>query len=183
MEELTDEKIMLEVKNGKKEYFDLILDRYYKAVLNYAFRITGNRGEAEDVAQETFSKIYFSAKRYHPISSFRAFLYTVAYRESIKALKKRKHTIEIDAFKEPISQDNPHNKLETKHIAGIIKNAIMKLRPQQRSALILREYHDLSYEEISQVLKCSLANTKNYIFRSKEQLKNVLKPFFSRGTL
>jgi len=183
MESLTDEKIMLEVKNGKKEYFNMILDRYYKTVLNYAFRITGNRGEAEDVTQETFSKIYFAAKRYQPLSSFKAFLYTIAFRECLKSIGKRKNIIELSSLHEPKSQDNPVSTLENKEKAMIVKNALLKLKPIHRSALILREYQNLSYEEISQVLKCSLAATKNYIFRSKEQLKNILKPILSRGAL
>ncbi|OGF58991.1 MAG: hypothetical protein A2Y62_21135 [Candidatus Fischerbacteria bacterium RBG_13_37_8] len=182
MEALTDEKIMMEVKNGNKDYFNQILDRHYKSILNYAYRISGNKALSEDIAQDTFSKIYFAAKRYKPTAPFKVFLYTVAFRESIKALRKNKKHIALNDMMVLPSTDNPSKNLEDKDTSLLVRNAILKLEPKYRSAIILREYNNLTYEEIAKVLKCSLANTKNYIFRAKEKLRELLIPVL-RGAL
>lgn len=182
MDSLTDEQIMVEVKKGNKELFNMILDRYYKSILNYSYRLIGNKESAEDAAQDIFSKIYFAANKYQPTAPFRIFLYTIALRESLKLIKKRKNYLSYENFCNIPSKDNPSTDLEKKHISLMLRQAILKLSPKYRAAIILREYNNLSYEEISQVLKCSLANTKNYLFRAKSKLKELLMPAL-RGAL
>lgn len=182
MNSLTDEQIMIEVKKGNKELFNIILDRYYKSILNYSYRLIGNKELAEDATQEIFSRMYFAANKYQPTAPFRIFLYTIAYRESLKLLKKRKNYSLIENFYNIASKDNPSTDLEKKYISLLLRQAILKLSPKYRVAIILREYNGLSYEEISQVLKCSLPNTKNYILRAKSKLKEILIPAL-RGAL
>jgi RNA polymerase sigma-70 factor (ECF subfamily) len=183
MNSLTDEQIMLEVKNGNKKLFDIILERHYKNILNYSYRLTGDKGLAEDATQEIFSKVFFSAKRYKPTAPFKMFLYTIAYRENIKLIKKNKiFSFKNDENIDIQSNDNPSTNLEKKHMATLMKNAILKLTPKYRAAIILREYNDLSYEEISRILNCTLQDTKNYLFRAKTKLKEILSPVL-RGAL
>ncbi len=182
MNSLTDEQIMIEVKNGNKDLFNIILDRYYKSILNYSYRLTGNKEIAEDVTQEVFSKIYFASNRYQPSAPFKIFLYTIAFRESIKIIKKQKKYSSIDDIISFQSKDNPIANLEKKYLFSILRKAILKLNPKYRAAIILREYNNLSYEEISQVLNTSLPNIKNYLFRGKAKLKEILMPVL-RGTL
>ncbi len=68
MNSITDEMIMLEIKNGEKEYFNIILDRYYKIILNYAYRVLGKKEDAEEVLQEIFLRLYFFVRNYKPVS-------------------------------------------------------------------------------------------------------------------
>lgn len=182
MNSITDEMIMLEIKNGKKEYFNIILERYYKMILNYAYRVLGKKEDAEEVSQEIFLRLYFSVRNYKPVSSFRTFLFFIAHRECIRFSKKRKKFIPIlnpNLYK---YSDTPSSIYEVRRGEELIKKAILKLKPKYRSALILRAYFGLGYEEISKIINCSLGDTKNYIFRSKRKLISILNPN-SRGAL
>jgi len=171
---ITDEMIMIEIKNGKKEYFNIILDRYYKMILNYAYRVLGKIEDAEEASQEIFLRLYFSVKNYKPVSSFKTFLFCIAHRECIRFSKKRKKFIPIlnpNLYKQ---FDTPSSIYEERRDEELVKKAIMQLKPKYRSALILRTYFGLGYEEIAKIINCSLSDTKNYIFRSKEKLISIL---------
>lgn len=169
---------------GDTEALTMIFDRYKKPVLNYALRILGNRADAEDAVSDVFLAILGRKYQFDPTAKFSMWAFTVTRHACIDKIRKRKRflplvfrnegTQEMEEWDPPDTKDLPREDLERNEMAHHVQSAIQKLPLEQKEALILREYHDLSYEEISKVLQCSLAKIKVLIFRARENLKQEL---------
>ncbi len=173
-------------QRGDQEALTMIFYRYKKPVLNYALRILGHRADAEDVVSEVFLAIFGKKYRVDPKAKFSTWAFTVTRNICIDKIRKRKRflplvfrndvTQEIEEWDPADTKDLPREDLERMETAHHVQNAIQKLPLEQKEALVLREYHNLSYEEISNVLNCSLSKVKILIFRARENLKNELLP-------
>lgn len=162
----------------------MIFTRYKTPVLNYALRILGSRADAEDVVSDVFLAVFGGKYRFDPKAKFSTWAFAVTRNMCIDKIRKRKRflpllfrnegTKELEEWDPPDTKDLPREDLEKKEMAHHVQQAIQKLPPEQKEALVLREYHDLSYEEISKVLDCSLSSVKVLIFRARENLKKEL---------
>jgi len=180
-----DEQIMLDYLSGKKEAIEMIYMRYKIPILNFSLKMLGNRADAEDVTHEVFLALVSHKYNYHPEAKFSTWLFTVARNSCISRIRKRKYTVSMwfqskendtyDQWQVADSQKLSDQELEQKEKAGHVKAAMSKLPLNQKEALILREYHAFSYNEISHILNCSLENVKILIFRAREQLRHELR--------
>ena len=162
----------------------MIFTRYKTPVLNYALRILGNRADAEDVVSDVFLAVFGGKYRFDPKAKFSTWAFAVTRNRCIDKIRKRKRflpfvfrnegTKELEEWDPPDTKDLPRENLEKSETARRVQSAIQKLPLEQKEALVLREYHDLSYEEISNVLDCSLSKVKVLIFRARENLKSEL---------
>ena len=161
---------------------------YKQRVFNFALRILCNRADAEDVTGEVFLMLYTKTAAYEPDAKFSTWLFTVVRNTAISKLRKRKkffpffETGQTEGKSEmpeiPDPKELPDRQAQKQEAALLVQRAIQKLPLGQREAIVLREYHEMSYEEISQVLKCSLENVKILIFRARERLRKELAPIF-----
>jgi RNA polymerase sigma-70 factor (ECF subfamily) len=176
-----DIQLMLRFKEGDLSAYDMIFNKYKKEVLNTVYRIIGNKDDAEDLSQEVFLRIYNARKRYKPTSSFRTYLHKIIVNTCLSYLRRKKllQFIHLDSLKDKDIPEisNPENTYEEKELKSSVKKAILKLPANQRTAIILKTYDNLSYDEIANVLNISPQAVKSLIFRARENLKKLLKDY------
>lgn len=182
-----DVTLMLEFQKGGKASFEKLMTKYYKPLLNFINRFVGNVCTAEDLTQDVFIKVYKNAATYRPAAKFQTWLYQIARNASLNELRKHKRqTVSIDETFE--SEDgestrqiadakavNPADAMTQNETADLIKEAIHSLPENQKTAVLLRRYENLSYEDIAKTMHYSLAAVKSLLSRAKENLKEKLK--------
>jgi RNA polymerase sigma-70 factor (ECF subfamily) len=189
-----DVALMVRVKRGDTAAFSELVEKYKQPVMNFVARMLGDLTEAEDVCQAVFVQVYRSAERYKASAKFSTWLYTIARNLCLNELRRRsRHPAEsMDASQSAQSEIQPQyedkrnpsppdqllqGELETK-----IDQALADLPENQRLAILLCRQDELSYEEISEILGCSLSATKSLIHRGRETLKHKLKPYLRSGS-
>ncbi len=182
--EKQDEELIMEYYQGCEEALEMLFHRYKKPVLNFALRILNNRADAEDVTGEVFVVVFEKKYVQKPKAKFSTWLFTVAHNACITRIRKRKKTISLWFTKNDSGEyepwdvvdpkTSPREELVKRETALEVKKAIAKLPDTQKEALILREYHHFSYEQITEVLSCSLENVKILIYRARERLRTEL---------
>ena len=179
---MNDTELMLRVKQGDEDAFRQIVETYGKPILDLCYRYVGNQEDAEEVAQDVFIRLYKAAHRYEPRAKLSTFLYRIAVNLSLNRIRDRKakRWIPWDIHrKEDINNsihiETPDQLLEQKENQKIIRRAIDSLPANQKTAVILKRFHDLSYEEIAQVMECSVSAVESRLHRAKLTLKKELR--------
>ena len=189
-----DAALMLRVKQGDAAAFTQLVDKYKQPVMNLAYRTLRDVTEAEDLAQNVFVQVYKSAGRYQPAAKFSTWLFTIARNLCLNEIRRRsRHPAESLDQTHAEADDQPLHQVEDKRVAAPpeqllhgeleqkITDALAELPENQRTALLLCRQEELSYEEIAEVLGCSLSATKSLIHRGRETLKAKLKPYLRTG--
>ena len=165
--------------------------------MNFVYRSLRDEIEAEDLAQNVFLQVYKSRSRYKQTAKFSTWLFTIARNLCLNELRRRyRHPAEsIEETQaenesregatqrqyEDKSQMAPPEKLLHGELVQKIEEALAELPENQRSAILLCRQDELSYEEIADILDCSLSATKSLIHRGRETLKEKLKRYLSTG--
>ena len=188
----SDHELIADYQKGDTKALEVLFDRYKKVILNYALRITGNRADAEDVASDVMMTIMLKKETYEPIAKFSTWIFTIARNSCISKLRKRKNIFSLWTQSNETGEYElldisdqgalPDHVVKEKEVALQVRKAIEKLPDTQREAIVLREYQDLSYAEISQILGCSVDNVKILIFRARERLRQELSSFMTEGS-
>jgi RNA polymerase sigma-70 factor (ECF subfamily) len=189
-----DAALMLRVKQGDSAAFAQLVDKYKQPVINLAFRTVRDLTEAEDLAQNVFVQVYKSARRYEASAKFSTWLFTITRNLCLNEIRRRsRHPAESLDQTHAESDAQPVHQVEDKGVAsppqqllhGELEEKILEvlaeLPENQRTALLLCRQEELSYEEIAEVLGCSLSATKSLIHRGRETLKLRLKPYLRTG--
>jgi len=167
---LSDESLILQFKAGSRDCFEELFARYRNAVYGFFRRRLPDRQRAEDLAQETWMAVLQGTERYQPRALFRTYLYAIALRvlagERRRAAKQASHSL----LPEQVAVCDPPD------TAGWIREAINNLDSVDREILLLREYEQLTYEEIATVLHIPLNTVRSRLFRARLALKQMLEP-------
>jgi RNA polymerase sigma-70 factor (ECF subfamily) len=170
----SDEALMLEFKRGSRPALDELFFRYRGPLYGFFRRRLDNKERAEDLTQETFLVVIRSTSRYEALSLFRTYLYGIALK--LLAAERRKQfrgasaeSFSVESFSEPTARQNPDATLW-------IRQALDKLDESEREILMLREYEQLSYAEIADVLEIAVNTVRSKLFRSRLALRNQLEP-------
>jgi RNA polymerase sigma-70 factor (ECF subfamily) len=190
-----DASLMLRVKRGDSEAFAELVDKYKQPVMNLVFRLLRDATEAEDLAQNVFVQVYKSAHRYEVSARFSTWLFTIARNLCLNEIRRRsRHPADSLDASHPESDDQPARQFEDRkafsapdallrrELEQKIEQAMAELPENQRMAVLLCRQEELSYEEIAEVLGCSLSATKSLIHRGRETLKIRLKPYLRTGS-
>jgi RNA polymerase sigma-70 factor (ECF subfamily) len=167
----TDEQLILEFQKGSREAFSELFLRYRELIYAFFRRRVKDAARAEELAQETFVVILRAAQRYEPRATFRTYLFGVAYK--ILANHRRKLDQNSDGaglgfdLPSPSAPGNADDELW-------VREAIAKLGNNDREVLLLREYEELSYEEIASVLRVPVNTVRSRLFRARLALKEIL---------
>ena len=185
---------MLRVKQGDSHAFGQLVDKYKQPVINLVHRTLRDATEAEDIAQTVFVQVYKSAERYKVSAKFSTWLFTIARNLCLNEIRRRsRHPAESMDVPHPEHEDQPLHQFEDKktftppesllqgELKEKIEEALAELPENQRTAILLCRQEELSYEEISEVLGCSVSATKSLIHRGRETLKQKLKPYLRTG--
>ena len=196
---MSDQDLMQGVCRGEAAAFDALVQRYERRIVAYLIGIVGERDEALDAAQEVFVRVYTRADRYDPASPFKAWLYRIATNIGIDLVRKRKrrrwtslgdtlfkvgHSPEVSGAgsaspaalsdEPPAPSGNAEADLIANERAGMVRRAIATLPDKYRTAVILRDLQELSYEEIGRVLDCSVGTVKSRVNRARNLLREKL---------
>jgi RNA polymerase sigma-70 factor (ECF subfamily) len=154
--------------------FDEALQRYQRPVLNFAYRLLGDATEAEDVAQDVFVRVHQHWDDYDPRQKFSTWLFAIARNVCLDRLRSRKRRPEVplDAVPEPAVSSR---EVELNETGRLIAAAVAELPEDQRTALVLAEYHGMSYAEIAAIMKCSEKSVESRLYRAKQTLREKLR--------
>ncbi len=188
---LSDEQLMLQVKQGDHDSFHELVERHKLAVLNLCLRFTKSKEDAEDLAQDIFLRIYQAAPRYEQKASFTTYMYRVSLNVCLN-YQRRKKILRFFSL-----DDTPNNgkaqlysssiknisdgsqtdaELEKSETRKIVQDAIDSLPEKQKVAVIMFRYLDLSYQEIAEILDTSVSAVESRLHRAKLNLKKKLEP-------
>lgn len=180
---------MQQVKAGNSEAFSNIIRKYQKTVLNLTYRFTGDPVEAEDLAQEVFLRVYRAADRFEARAKFFTYLYQVTLNlcRNERAKVRHKRNTSLDA---PMKEGEPDSLrqiqdpsgsaeelLTRQELGDVVREAVLSLPEEQREAVMMQRFQDLSYEEIAEILKLSVPAVKSRLHRAKLALKEKLSPY------
>jgi len=185
----TDEALMARVAVGGQDAFEVLLSRYESAVVTFCYAFVRNREIAEDLAQETFLRVYRSAPRYKPLAKFTTWLYRISANLCINELNKGKlrRAVSLDEpagsnpdgtrIVERIAADvkAPMTEAEIREAHALVEEAIKRLPEDQRATLVMVEYHNLSYRDIADILGVTVSAIKMRVKRARETLRDMLK--------
>jgi len=183
LETLPDEDLMLRLKSGELEAFNVLMKRHKDSVLNFCYRLTGHREEAEDITQEVFIRLFKSAESYYPKARFTVFLYTIARNLCLNYLdreRRRPDMLSLDEGVEAVEkvhskQPLPSEELERKMIMQTIEKAINGLPENLRIVFVLSLYGGLKYREIAELLDCPLGTVKSRMAEACRRLRRKLE--------
>jgi len=179
MEKISDVELVNEVRNGKRQAFTELMRRYQERVYWTARRMVGDHDEADDIAQETFVKAYLALGDFRGDSSFFTWIYRIAVNLSLNALRKRQvmeYLRQSDIINRILpAQENPQRDLEHQEMQSRLDEAISALPEKQRAVFIMRYYDEMSYAEISRVLKTSVGGLKANYFHAVRKVQEYLK--------
>jgi RNA polymerase sigma-70 factor (ECF subfamily) len=188
-----DAELMVAFQQGDGSAFEQLLDKYHRSIVNFIYKIVNNLAEAEELAQEVFLRIYRARHRYEPRARFAAWIYRIATNVSLKEADRKRRmrfwgnnhgsaeateTLE-NVFRDPAP--DAERQVISSELGRVIRGAIRSLPRNERVALVLRRYEDLSYREIADVMDCTEAAVKTYIHRGKLHVRDRILPYLEKG--
>ena len=179
MNKKQENEIIQSILNGDREKFALFVDKYKGPIYNLVYRLTGNRHDSEDLAQETFIKAYKALNNFQTKKKFFSWLYTIAINLTRNHLKKKKPLLvenveDLKSDNLQTDKNNPEIDVIKNEQAQALARSIQRLPIAFREAVILRYYFYLPFEEIARILCISLSGAKMRVYRGLEKLEYLM---------
>lgn len=188
-------ELVHELQAGSETAFDWLVTHYHAPVYNLILGMLGDTSDAADGTQEVFLKAFRGIRQFRQGSSLKTWLYRIAIREALNQKRWFKRhlqkNVSIDAEPEegqlrleiPDNGGTPFEQLAAHEIQDAVQDALQKVPEAFRSAVILRDLEGLSYEEVAEVLECSVGTVKSRILRGRRSLKDILEPVLNEPKL
>lgn len=188
----SDQQLVQRVQQGDKRAFDLLVLRYQHRIAGLVSRFMYDSSEVQDVTQEAFIKAYRALPGFRGDSQFYTWLYRIAINTAknyLVARKRRPPSADIDIDDAMYFEDqsalkdiaSPERNLMSEQLMAVVNETIKLLPDDLRTALTLREYDDLSYEEIAEVMNCPVGTVRSRIFRAREMVDEKIKPLIEKS--
>jgi len=172
----SDEALMEALRGGSATAFQVLYERYHRGLFTFLARFLGDRGQAEELLQETFLRVYLNRDRYRPRAAFRTWLYTIARNLALDWLRRPGHPEaepeSVEAIPDPAP--GPLRHLEAEEALGRLEEAIAGLTPGQREVLLLARYAGLGAREIAEVTGSSPEAVRVALHRALRALRQLL---------
>jgi RNA polymerase sigma-70 factor (ECF subfamily) len=178
---VNEEQVWLDqARQGDKAAFGKIIESFQRPVYNLAYRMLNNSGEAEEAAQEAFIRAYTRLESYNPNHKFSTWLLSITSNYCIDLIRKRRAILlSID---EPLpshpslmseKSSAPEAQIVQSQQQEMVQTLLAELAPEYREAVVLRYWHELSYDEIAEMMDTSVSAIKSRLFRARKQLAEV----------
>jgi len=183
--------VVEQLKAGSEEAFAWLIARYQQPLYSLIYRVLPNPGDAADITQEVFVKVFRGIGHFHGEASLRTWIYRIALHEALNQRRwwsrhqRRQVTIEADndeqypaageALVDP--QESPFDAAAHAEIAARVEAALREVPEPYRTVVVLRDIEGFAYEEIAEILNANLGTVKSRLMRGRAHLKNLLAPF------
>ena len=176
---LDDDRLMERVAEGEEAAFAVLVTRWEDPVFAFLLHMLGNREEAEDLAQDTFLRLYDRAGRYRADGLFRSWLFRIAGNLARSALRRRRVLrwvrFEPATHDRPATEAGPDAALERDEVRKAVREAVARLPWRQRQAVVLKRFQGLSYREIADVLDTTVPAVESLMQRAVSALREELE--------
>jgi RNA polymerase sigma-70 factor, ECF subfamily len=183
-----DIAVVNRIKEGDYNAFSELVKKYERSVINLVYRISGSSDDAEDLAQEVFLRAFKGISGFKADSKFFTWLYRIAVNVTLRA-RERKNKIAFCSLEQKTEEGNksvnsiltsnntPSDDIERRELQKMVQMAISDLPEDQKTVVVLYRYHNLSYEEMADVLDVTIPAVKSRLHRARKNLKEKLQGY------
>ena len=167
--------LLRDFRNGKREAFTQLYLRYRQRVFAYCLRMLGSSEEAEDMFQEVFIRVWQRAHQFTEEKNLSGWIFTIAHNLCLNRIRDRKELDRLDDYSNlamPTTFDLGED------WGARIQWALEQIAAENKEPFVLFEYQGLSYQEISEVMKLTVAAVKSRIYRAREEMRRLLEPYY-----
>ena len=192
----TEDTLIAQARAGNKAAFSKLVEKYYQMVYGVSYGVLNSHEDARDAAQEIFLKVFHQIIKFEGKSKFKTWLYRISVNASIDMARKRKPVDSLNEVREgeeegenePLVrvQDkgpSPRDRLAKDELREVFRQALDQLTPDHRVVLVLREWEELSYEEIAEMLQIDMGTVMSRLFYGRKKLAEILKVRLKDGSL
>ncbi len=181
-----DDSLVREAKTGDKAAFGKLVNKYYEMVYAVVFGVLHHREAAKDVAQEVFLKVFRELTGFEGKAKFKTWLYRVSVNAALDQVRKRRPSESLDATDKSADDDEPpvvitdkspgpRDRAAQRELRVLLDQAIEQLSADHRAVLVLREWQELSYEEIAETLGVEIGTVMSRLHYARKKLGELLK--------
>ena len=188
-----DVRLMLQVRDDVPGAFEVLVERYQHRLLGVMAHLIGRQEEAEDLTQEVFLRVFRTRKGYQPKAKFSTYLFTIANNLALNHLrgKGRNPTVPLEGGDAPASRPaeervlardgTPSAQMRRLELSEVVREALEGLGEDQKMAVLLNKFEEMSYAEIARVMDKSEAAVKSLLARARTNLRERLEPYLRTG--
>jgi RNA polymerase sigma-70 factor (ECF subfamily) len=173
MSKTDDTQLIERCRAGDRKAFEALLVEYEKPVFNAAYRMLNSRDDAQDVTQTVFLKVFENIDQFDPTRRFFSWIYRITLNESINWLGKT-NRLEPLAHEAAFEGKGPEQEVESADVSSRVQAALMTIKSDYRSVVVLKHFLGCSYMEISQILDVPEKTIKSRLYTARQQLKDAL---------
>ena len=180
-----DEDTVLVARAQKQDLgaFEELVRRHQRPLFSYLFRMCGNPDEAEEMAQAAMVRAWQKLSGFQGRSSFKTWLYRIGTNLAINRIQRRKPTYELPETLPASETEEPEQAFRSRRREELVQAALQELPADQRSALVLCTYEDMSYQEIARSMGKTVRAVDSLLFRARQNLRKLLEPAREKGLL
>ena len=192
-----DVRLMLQIRDDVSGAFEVLVERYQHRLVGVLTHLIGRVDEAEDLTQEVFLRIYRARKGYRPKAKFSTWLFTIANNLAMNHLRSRGRNPAVPMGMESSSssqfglrpleeqamdrEGTPSAQMRSVELSDVVREALDILGEDQKLAVLLNKFEDMSYADIAEVMGRSEAAVKSLLARARTHLREQLEPYLKTG--
>lgn len=189
LRELDDTALVNAYLAGESRGFDVLVERYQTRLLNFVYRIVGDRERAEDLVQEVFIRVHRHLGRFDRSKKFSTWIYTIASNLGKNELRNRARNPLVlftsitqgwDDEERPLEFEDPSSRpddeFRKRHVKELVEQTVARLPEHHRQVFVLREIEGRSYEEIAEITHCNLGTVKSRLNRARNSFAEIIEP-------
>jgi len=186
---LEDTALVNAYLDGETRSFDVLVERYQTRLLNFVYRIVGDRERAEDLVQEVFVRVYRHLARFDRSKKFSTWIYTIASNLAKNELRNRSRNPLVlftsmtkgwEDEERPLEFEDPSSRpddlFRKRHVREMVESSVAQLPTHHREVFMLREIEGRSYEEIAEITHCNLGTVKSRLNRARNSFAEIIEP-------
>jgi RNA polymerase sigma-70 factor (ECF subfamily) len=175
---VSDEELVIAFQNGNDLAFVNLYNRYKHSIYIFCLKMINEADNAKDIVQGVFLKIYERQHQLKRSEKFKSWMFTIARNDCLTYLRKASYSSELPDEMEDVDLILPHRDVEKDEEIILVKRAVDRLKPELKEIVILREYENLSYKEIAEVVNTTESIVKSRLFIARQKLYELLKPIY-----